>query len=80
MTEIEFRILVLKRGFKSSAALARAANIEPQTLCDIQKGRRNTEKHKVKISQILGVPYSKLWGNKKTKAQEAFVPGHRFLT
>lgn len=63
MTDLEFRILVLRRGFNSKAALARAAGIEPQTLCDIQKGRRSTEKHKVKISQILGVPYQKIWGN-----------------
>lgn len=60
MTDLEFRILLLKKGFKSKAALARAAGIEPQTLCDIEKGRRHTKRHIVKIAQLLSISYQKM--------------------
>jgi DNA-binding XRE family transcriptional regulator len=63
MTNLEFRILYLKKGFLSQAALARAASIEPQTLCDIRNGRRNTEKHKLRICAILDISYQRLWGS-----------------
>ena len=68
-SEVDFRILILTKGFRSARALAQKVGLVPGYVQTIARGLIPPERTRLRIAEALGVKAEEIW--KPTSGQRA---------